>query len=662
MSETPQQAARRLAAMAISEGFKPEALHEYRDPGGTPIYWRLRAKHPDGRKWIRPMRLDGKGYEIGEPEFLTGKPLYRLRDLIARPDDLAWFVEGELCADALAQLDILATTSGAADSAKRADFSPLASRRVNVWPDNDAPGLRQTQEVADKLVDLGSSVRLVDVGKLDLPPKGDVVDWLKAHHGATRSDLEALPMVDYAQAATDKASSLANMAMGSVEDCISYRRASDIQARPIRWLWQGRFARGKVSLLAGNPGLGKSQLAASMASIVSTGGPWPVDRTSCEQGAVVILSAEDDAEDTIKPRLEAAGADLSRVYILDGMVRHADGSGRALSLQQDLDRLSVTLTDIGDVALVVIDPITAYLGDADSHRNAEIRALLAPLSDLAAKHETAVICVSHLNKSGGTEAMLRVTGSLAFVAASRAAFLVAKDKENGARRLFLPMKNNIGNDSTGLAFELRSAQVASPAGVIDTCHVVWHSEVVTMTADEAMQPTDERRFERNAAAEWLRDALADGPRSAKALRGMAADAGFTWATLRRAKDALGIKPTKTRFDGGWEWALPPKMLTKTHEDAHTPTGEHLRRENGQKAQWNAAFSEDAHVSTFEGAHPCQDAHEDAHPEHLRQNPQSSAISGVKSYEDAQAKTVSTFGDSEHLREDSVDDAEYEVEV
>ncbi len=113
-------------------------------------------------------------------------------------------------------------------------------------------------------------------------------------------------------------------------------------------------------MLAGNPGLGKSQVTASMAAIVTTGGTWPVDRTHCERGNVVILSAEDDPADTIRPRLEAADADLSRVIILDGIVRHADGSGRAISLASDLDRLGATLAEIGDVALVVIDPITAY--------------------------------------------------------------------------------------------------------------------------------------------------------------------------------------------------------------------------------------------------------------------------------------------------------------
>ena len=209
----------------------------------------------------------------------------------------------------------------------------------------------------------------------------------------------------------------------------AFRRLSDVRAKPIRWLWPGRFARGKVAILAGNPGLGKSQLTASMAAVVTTGGTWPVDRTSCERGNVVFFSAEDDAEDTIRPRLEAAGADLERIFILDAVLDDTGARPRAFNLSIDLPRLGDMLLHIGDVALIVIDLITAYLGGIDSHKNADIRALLAPLGELAAKYGAAVVCISHLNKVGTGEALMRVTGSLAFVAAARAAFLIARDRE-----------------------------------------------------------------------------------------------------------------------------------------------------------------------------------------------------------------------------------------
>jgi putative DNA primase/helicase len=352
---------------------------------------------------------------------------------------------------------------------------------------------------------------------------------------------------------------------------IACRRASDIQAKPIHWLWPNRIARGKVSMIAGNPGLGKSQVTVSMAAVVSTGSAWPVERTRCERGNVIVLSAEDDAEDTIVPRLEAARADLSRVYILGAVVEsyQADGGEvvRAFNLKTDLTRLGALLAEIGNVAMVIIDPVTAYLGDTNSHNNAEIRVLLAPLSDLAAKHGAAVVCVSHLNKSVGAEALMRVTGSTAFVAAARAAFIVVKDPENEARRLLLPLKNNIGNDQTGLAFSLQSAQVRSAAGPIETSCVVWESGTVTVTADEAMvrQCDPEERNDIEDAKEFLRDLLADGPVSSRRIRADAEGSGYSWRTIQRAKKAVGIEAVKEGMKGAWVWKLPTKDANKTEE-------------------------------------------------------------------------------------------------
>lgn len=343
---------------------------------------------------------------------------------------------------------------------------------------------------------------------------------------------------------------------------IAYKRASDIQAMPIRWLWHGKIARGKVSMLAGNPGLGKSQITSAMAAVVSTGGAWPVDRSKCEQGNVIFLSAEDDPADTIRPRLEAAGADLQRVFILDAVVEgyRADGSEaqRSFNLKSDLTRLGALLDEIGNVALIVIDPITAYLGDTDSHKNADIRALLSPLSDLAAKHGAAVVCVSHMNKSSGGEALMRVMGSLAFVAAARAAFVVAKDSDDPARRLFLPLKNNIGNDQTGLSFVVETAQVRSPAGTIETSRIAWGSEAVTVTADEAMtqRGDPEEQADVHDAKEFLHGILTDGAVPSKQIKADAEGAGYSWRTIQRAQKALGIEAVKDGMRGGWTWKLP----------------------------------------------------------------------------------------------------------
>lgn len=347
------------------------------------------------------------------------------------------------------------------------------------------------------------------------------------------------------------------------EKTLVVRNAAQVIAKPINWLWPGRIARGKVTLIAGHPGLGKSQVTASLAAIVSAGRPWPTTDTACPPGNVIFLSAEDDAADTIRPRLDAAGADVSRVYIVESVRDpHPNDPARrrGFSLQRDLPLLEAALADIGSAALIVIDPITAYLGEVDSHKNAEIRALLTPLSDLASRYQAAVVAVSHLNKSSGSEALQRVTGSLAFVAAARAAYIVARDKEYSSRRVFVPIKNNIGSDQSGFAFSIESVTLNND---IQTSTVSWENEPITITADEALSGNlgDDSRSQLDDAKGFLRGLLADGPVPVKRVRAEADDAGHTWATIRRAQKDLGIDAYKAGMKEGWRWQLPTKVLT-----------------------------------------------------------------------------------------------------
>jgi AAA domain len=350
---------------------------------------------------------------------------------------------------------------------------------------------------------------------------------------------------------------LRRIGMVPLDQGLDIRRVSDIAARPVNWLWQGRIARGKVTMLAGHPGLGKSQAALGIAAIVTTRGRWPVDRVPAELGSVIIMSAEDDPEDTIRPRLEAAGADLTRCHVI-GAVLDKDQSGRerkrGFSIGEDLPRLAAALREIEDVSLVIIDPITAYLGDTDSHRNAEVRAVLAPLAELAAEYRAAILAISHLRKSSDGDAILRVSGSLAFVAAARAAYLVVRDPGNDRRRLFLPAKNNLGEDRTGYAYQI---EAASLAGEIKTSRIVWEPEAVTVTADEALSPrgTGAARPKLDAAMDWLGESLAQGPLSQVEVQAAAGTAGHAWATVRRAANEIGAEKTKDGYGGGWVWSF-----------------------------------------------------------------------------------------------------------
>jgi putative DNA primase/helicase len=337
-------------------------------------------------------------------------------------------------------------------------------------------------------------------------------------------------------------------AMRDSEPGIVFRRLSDIQPEPVRFLWPDRIAMGKLSLVVGDPGLGKSLLTLDLAARVTTGRAWPDGAPNGSTGTVILLNAEDDAADTIRPRLDAAGADVSRVHVLDA-VRIRDGEGhtslRSFSLAVDLASLAERMDSIGDCRLIVIDPISAYLDGIDSHINTEVRGLLGPVASLAARAGVSVIAVSHLNKGVGS-AVYRTSGSIAFVAAARAVWAVGKDSgdETGQRRLFLPVKNNLGPDTGGLAYTITSGAVPVMA---------W-GEAVRADASDVLSGDGADPGERVEAATFLEDFLHDGPRGAQDVLRAARAAGIAERTLKRAKHGLGVHSTKGQ--SGWSWSLP----------------------------------------------------------------------------------------------------------
>lgn len=197
MTTTPQQAAEEFAANVIQNGYEIEAIYEYQDAKGIPVYWKIRARNSmSGAKWIRPMKPIDEGYSLSEPLVAGGKPLYWLPSIAEEPAAPVWIVEGENKVEVLRQLGLCATTSGSATSADRTDWKPLAQRSVIIWPDNDDAGKMYAKAVTNKLTRIGRQIKLIDVKQLNLPVAGDVVDWLKMHPTATKADIEALPSIE----------------------------------------------------------------------------------------------------------------------------------------------------------------------------------------------------------------------------------------------------------------------------------------------------------------------------------------------------------------------------------------------------------------------------------------------------------------------------------
>jgi hypothetical protein len=332
-----------------------------------------------------------------------------------------------------------------------------------------------------------------------------------------------------------------------------------VTPRPVHWLWPSRIALGKLTLLAGEPGLGKSFLTLDIIARITTGNPWPDQPNGFNQaGSAVLLSAEDDIEDTICPRLIAAGADLQYVNAIQGVEYKPDdktpGKQRTFNLECDLPALVHALDQTPNCRIVVIDPVAAYMGKTDSHRDADTRGTLAPLAQLAADRGVAILYVMHLNKSSGAKAGHRVSGSGAFVAAARAGWLIAPDKENQNRKLMVQLKNNLAANSGGLAYEIVSTG--------DHAAIAWIDGTVNVTADEALRDNNQdKQKTRDREKAWLAKQLASGPLTREFIRSQANETGFTWNSIRRAADDLGVEKFKSGFRCGFSWRLPNPTST-----------------------------------------------------------------------------------------------------
>lgn len=591
-------------AVIASVGFgAPSATFEYRDAAGELVAIVARWDR-DGGKEIRPVTRTAGGWRIGAAD--EPRLLYRLPELVAS-SGLIYVAEGEGCAEALAASGLTATTSsGGSQAAGKSDWSPLRGRDVVIVPDHDEPGRKYADDVARLAREAGAAsvrvVRLAD-GWPELPDGGDVVDLLARLNGdgdELRRIVEQLAAEAEPVAADDDDAERDETRPGDGDPALV--RVADVEPEAVSWLWPGRIALGKLTLLVGDPGLGKSLVTLDLAARVSAGSGWP-DRPGqrTEPGGVVLVSAEDDVADTIRPRLDAAGADVSRVVALGG-VHAVDERGRAYVAMLDLSRhvaaIERAIQSVPDCRLVIVDPVSAYLGATDSHKNAEVRGVLAGLATLAAKHRVALLTVSHLNKSAGNPAIYRATGSLAFVAAARAAWSVSRDKDDPRRRLMLPVKNNIAPDTGGLAFRVEPRDPGG-APVLE-----WEPDPVTVSADDALAAERDRggRTERDDAADWLQDYLADGPKPAGVAMTEARAAGFTQRTIGRAKALAGVRTHKAAFGGGWVWTLadPAEECQPGPEGCHSPEVGILRGKSGENPKncpKNANYEE---VAFFDG--------------------------------------------------------------
>lgn len=348
---------------------------------------------------------------------------------------------------------------------------------------------------------------------------------------------------------------------------VALATARAFPARPLRWLYQPYLPLGKVSILAGPPGQGKSQLALWLASAVTRGELYgdvtgPAD--------VVIVSAEDDPHDTIIPRLIAVNADFDHVFILNVRERETDGTllDAALALPSDGPRLQTALEG-RNIRFIVLDPVSAFLDAAvDSYKNASVRRALQPLKTVAEAVGASIIAITHLTKGfQANEPLDRVIDSVAFTALARSVMLMSADPDDeqgtrGSTKVMLLAKANLAPPGEhAQRFELQTLAVPTDAGPVSTSRIAQVGAAPDLRSHDLLMPPDERS-ELSNAIDFLRRELRDGWRSSDDIRKAGHTLGVSDRTLKRARQVVCGRAQKERGEKARWWiglrgTLPP---------------------------------------------------------------------------------------------------------
>ena len=538
----------------------------------APQNWRAIGAEPDGDGWKVPEH-NAEGEVIGWSRWLADGSMAHVKGG-KRGLTLNWPLDaygGSSAADPVVIVEGATETAAGVASLPNIVGRPsaagggellapiLVDRHVCIIakndrkPDSDSwPGRDGAVGVAQKLIPRCASVRII------FPPEGvkDLRAWLAA--GITRGDILECAAVTAPLGETERLGDTgADCAtLGARGPSLVLTNLAGVEALPVEWVWQGRIPAGMLTVIGGDPGGGKSTFSAYVAACITTGRPWIDDREAAprEPGRVLFLTAEDDTARVLVPRLKAAEADLSMVEVIDGVRMTPNGHPAHLELDRDLDLLQAAVVAMPDTRLVVIDPITAYYGKAarDSHNTAVMRGMLSPVKVFCEATGCAVLAITHLNKGGaGTSATLRITGSLALPAASRAVYLLDRDPSDPARRLLLIDKMNVGPEPSGLAFHLKQG---------DPPRMEWEPEPLQMTARDLLRQSGGGGGGPSAAVDdaiaFLRHRLGGHSVPGRTVADDAYKAGISNGALGRACNSLNVIKGPKEFGGMWVWRLP----------------------------------------------------------------------------------------------------------
>lgn len=332
---------------------------------------------------------------------------------------------------------------------------------------------------------------------------------------------------------------------------------SEIEVRGVTWIWEKWIPLGMLTLLEGDPGLGKSNMTIDWAARISRGWPMPLSNFTPEPMNVAFIASEDAAENVIAPRLKAAGADLARVHMIDS-VRLADGTEKLIVFPDDLPLIEEFLTE-KEIRFLVVDPIFGHTSTVvDTHKDASVREMLNQVKIVAERTGTAIVALRHLNKSGGGNAMYRGGGSIAVGASARSVIAVGKHPERQNTYVLTSVKLNLALKPKSITYGIETRDGQPLIG--------WGYEC-DLTADDLCIQSKSRDGVKDDAVDFLRDLLAGGAVRADEIEKKAQAAGISESTLRRAKKSLDVRSKRTGFsDATWVWELPVPVTVDVQTD------------------------------------------------------------------------------------------------
>jgi DNA polymerase I-like protein with 3'-5' exonuclease and polymerase domains len=487
---------------------------------------------------------------------------YRLPELLAAPSsEPVWICEGEKDADNVAALGLVATTNPGGAGKWQPELAQWfkGKQLAYILEDSDEAGRAHTAKIIAALRGIVPTIAVISFP--ELPVKSDVSDWLAA--GGNKQLL--LARAEEAK----KRSTTRNYTIINL---------TTVTARAHKWLWPGHLVRGNLELMTGIKGLGKSQIQCQYIAHVTTGRAWPNGVPGIAPCRVIMLTAEDNTADTLKPRLMAADADLDLIGVLTKIRRN--NRDELFLLSEDLNELEKAIRDYGDVGLVTIDPITAYMGGGknfDSHRVTDVRSQLTPLKELAERTGVCFSAVTHPPKNASQRALDNFIGSRAFIDAARIGHLCVPEMEDDpatgkretGRYLFTNPAINVAGRQPTLAYRMDVVEVGfDPDGTVIPAPVIrWEGEV-EITAQEALDATKTTKTNRGTAREFLNIILANGPALRNLIVERGAEHGFSPDQLKRARHTLKVKAFRKRGEGKnspWWWAFPEDMPADAEE-------------------------------------------------------------------------------------------------